>query len=114
MRITTLLSATLLLILTHSTNVYAEAYRCVGLDGEGNKVNVLYDESTETINVNGHVLKIEAATNGKNGMATEDFERDDGTKAYISLVVEGKNKIILRQFQSADDKELAIVPLACE
>ena len=107
-----ILAGIALLIL--SSTSFAASYKCVGLDGEGNKINVLYDEDTSTVNVNGHILKIEAGTNGKNGVATEDFKNDDDVEVYYSLVVEGKGKIVLRQMTTKDDEELAVVPLACE
>lgn len=102
------------LALLFVTNSYAAAYRCVGLDGEGNKINVLYDESTNTVNINGEILKIESGTEGDNGVATENYTLEDGTKVYASLVVEDKSKIILRQYRAKDDEVLATVPLACE
>lgn len=97
-----------------STATYADAYRCVGLDGEGNKINVLYDEKTNTVNINGTILKVEAGTQGKNGVATENYETEDGEEVYASLVVEGHDKIILRQMRAKDDSAIATVPLACD
>lgn len=100
--------------LLFTTTVYAKTYKCVGMDSEGKKVNVLFDEASGTINVNGKVLNIVAPTKGKNGAATEDYELEDGTKAYVSLVVEGDDKIMIRQMSSDDDKELSAVELACD
>jgi len=94
-------------------SVFAETYRCVGMDPHGKTVNVIYDENTGTINVNGQLLKVEAATNANNGVATEDYELDTGVKAYVSLVVEDKGKIIVRQMRSSDDEELSKAELAC-
>jgi len=109
-----LLASALMVLSISSSAVYAEAYRCVGLDGEGNKITVLYDEATGSINVNGRVLKVEAATNDESGIATENFKRDDGMEVYVSLHVADKNKISLHQLKAADDTEVAVVPLACE
>lgn len=96
------------------SNVFADSFRCVGMDGEGNKIHVLYDEGTKTVNINGQILKVESETVGKNGVATENYMTEDDDEVYASLVVEDKNNIVLRQFRAKDDKELAVVPLACE
>lgn len=34
--------------------------------------------------------------------------------AYVSLLVEGKNKIVLRQMDAKNDEEIEMVQLACE
>lgn len=78
MRTPKLLAMSLTLMLISSMSVYAAAYRCAGMDSAGDKVNVIYDEGTNTVNVDGTVLKVEAATNGKNGVATENYELEDG------------------------------------
>lgn len=97
-----------------STAVVAQTFTCVGMDPTGKKINVIYDEDTATINVNGTILKIQAATNAHNGVATEDYELDNGKKAYVSLVVEDKDKIVVRQMDSKTDDELSKVDLACK
>jgi hypothetical protein len=104
----------LILLCVLSSCAFADSYRCVGMDSHGKKINVLYDEGTSSINVNGTILKVEAPTQGKNGVATEEYELEDGTKAYVSLVVEGKNKIVMRQMDAKTDEEIATVDLACE
>jgi hypothetical protein len=114
MRILTFVSTFFFLSLSGVSAVHAEAYRCVGLDGTGAKINVLYDEGTNTVNINGEVLKVESGTHGNNGVATENYELEDGTEVYASLVVEDKGKIILRQYKAKNDEVLATVPLACE
>lgn len=96
------------------SNAMADSFKCVGMDGDGNKIHVLYDEDTKTVNINGNILKIESGTVGENGIATENYKTEDDGEVYASLVVEDKNSIVLRQFNAEDDKELAVVPLACE
>ncbi len=114
MRVLQLLSLVFFISFTTITTAYAESFQCVGMDGEGNKINVLYDEDTMTINVNGQILKVTNGTQGKNGVATEDFTDDNGKKVYVSLVTEGKGKFILRKIATKDDEELVRVPLACK
>src|SRR3990167_9689850 len=97
-----------------SANVFSASYKCDGMDGESNAIHAIYDEDADTININGTTLQITASTKGKNGVATQDYARDDGTKVYASLVTEGKNKIVLRQLRSTDDEELSVVTMHCE
>lgn len=97
-----------------TSNIYAASYRCVGMDGEGEKINVLYDEGTNTVNINGTVLKVTSGTKGKNGVATENYKTEDDNEVYASLVVESDDKITLRQYNAEDDEVIATVPLACE
>ncbi len=105
---------TLLSVMCLSTASVAQTFTCVGMDPTGKKINLIYDEDTSTINVNGTLLKIQAATNAHNGVATEDYEIENGKKAYVSLVVEDKDKIVVRQMDSKNDDELSKVELACK
>lgn len=114
MRNILLQTCTLLSVMCLSSTVVAQTFTCVGMDPTGKKINVIYDEDTSTINVNGTILKIQAATNAHNGVATEDYELDTGKKAYVSLVVEDKDKIVVRQMDSKTDDELSKVELACK
>ncbi len=97
-----------------STSVLAESYRCIGMDPTGKVMHVLFDDETDTLNVNGTILKVEAPTKAKNGFATEDYELENGKKAYVSLVVEDKDKIVMRQMDAKTDDELSKVDLACK
>jgi hypothetical protein len=116
MKISRMLAISAACTLIPLSGAYASTHKCVGMDGEGAQINVLYDEDTNTINVNGTVLKITAGTQGKNGVASEDYKMEDGEDVYVTLVVEGDNKndFVLRQYAAKDDKVIATVPLACK
>lgn len=104
-------------VLACAGSAYAEAFRCVGMDGTGQKITVIFDESTKTLNINGDILKITSGTVDGKGIATNSYHRDDGKYVYASLVNEGtkqQEKMVLRQFLDKGDVELAVVPLACE
>ena len=114
MKTVKILGVCLIIALTSFQAVNAKTYKCVGMDGEGTKLNVLYDEDTDTINVNGNILKVEAGTQGRNGVATEAFDLEEGGRAYMSLVVEGENSFILRQYNEKADSVMMTAPLACK
>lgn len=104
----------LILTLFFIAAAHAGSYKCDGTDSDGKPLHVVYNEDAMTLTVNGDVLKVVAPTKGKNGVATEDYDDTDGTKTYISLVTEGKDKIVYREMRSKDDKELEVVNMNCD
>lgn len=113
MKLFKLLVLSLFVTLSLNQNLYAEIYKCVGTDEDGSAVKVIYDEDALTLNVNGSSHKLISATNNEKGLATEDYTTEDGKKVYDSLVVEGKDKIKLYQFDSATDKSQSKISLDC-
>jgi hypothetical protein len=100
-------------IATGTTIASAESMKCTGMNDSGKTVHVLVDWDTETLNVDGDIMKIVAGTQGENGVATENFKTEDGTLVYNSITVNGK-QITINQYDAKTDEFIASVKLACK
>lgn len=94
---------------------FAQGLSCVGMDGTGKTINVIYHLETDTINVNGDISKIASKSPDKKTMTSQPYLTANGTMSKVTLTQDNpqSERAVLKQFNVKDNKLITIVPLAC-
>lgn len=99
-----------------SALAYSNGLSCIGMDGTGQTIHILFDVDTATLNVNGHILKIAGGSKDGKDILTNNYISDEGilAKGIMTHKKRGADDAIFLQVNAVTKDVIAKVPLACK
>lgn len=115
MKLTNLLIL-IFLVFQLTTLSYAAGLTCVGMDGSGQTLHLIFDVNTATININGKILEINGGSKDGKKMWTKNYISDQGILAKVILTHKkpGDDNSTLEQVNAITNDVIARAPLACK
>ena len=105
-----------ILISCLSSLANSEGLSCIGMDGSGQTIHLIFDVDTATININGHILKISSGSKDGKKIWTTNYISDQGvlSKGILTHKKAGADDSTFLQVNAVTSDVIAKVPLACK
>ena len=97
-----------------SCHSYAQTAYCNGYDATGYAIYFIGSSDSNTVNINGDILRVVGKTRDGTGVVTETFIATNGVLVYDSLVPVTSNTLSIYQFNAITNKLLAFASLNCK
>lgn len=88
---------------------HADILKCNGTYSNGNPMHVIFDQNSNVLNVDGDVHSVVTSNPGNEGLATEDFENENGKMVYIAIVNNNNSNLNLKIFEQQNNNKSALV-----
>lgn len=107
---------TFVLISFFPLHSFADGLSCIGMDGSGQTIKLIFDVDTASINVNGNILKIAGGSKDGKTVWTQDYLTDKGVlaKGLLTHKEVGDDNVTFKQVTTKKSEVIAVVPLACK